>query len=102
MQYVAAMESPGAGEWSGRHCWAVSFVLVSVLAGALALATPLFAAPDEPAHVINAAVIVRGQLLPPEDGGIGRVRIPAPYAQAHGVPQGYAFRSTVPASCARP
>lgn len=94
------MESPGAGEWSGRHCWAVSFVLVSVLAGAWALATPLFAAPDEPAHVINAAAIVRGQLLPPEDGGIGRVRIPAPYAQAHGVPQCYAFRSTVPASCA--
>jgi hypothetical protein len=43
----------------------VSFFVLTWLLGALwALATPVMGAPDEPAHVIRAASLVRGELLP--------------------------------------
>jgi Predicted membrane protein (DUF2142) len=61
-----------------RRWWA-SFALFSVLGLAWVLATPLFAAPDEPAHVIRAASVGRGELLgkrPPPD------RIVAPIGDA--------------------
>jgi len=94
------MESSDARPWSARRCWVVSFLLFAMLAGSWSLASPLFSAPDEPAHVINAAAVVRGQLLPPHDGGVSQVRVPAVYASAHAVPGCFAFKATVPADCA--
>jgi len=94
------MESSDARPWSARRCWVVSFLLFAMLAGSWSLASPLFSAPDEPAHVINAAAVVRGQLLPPHDGGVSQVRVPAVYASAYAVPACFAFKATVPADCA--
>ncbi|HXY45618.1 MAG TPA: hypothetical protein VEH29_15635, partial [Acidimicrobiales bacterium] len=43
--------------------FAVAFVIVFLNISAWSLATPLFASPDEPAQVIHAAALVRGQLI---------------------------------------
>jgi hypothetical protein len=46
-----------------RGQWVVTFVLVAIVTGLWSLATPLFASADEPAHVIRAASVARGELL---------------------------------------
>jgi hypothetical protein len=46
----------------GRRFFLVTWLLLSALTAAWALATPLFASPDEPGQVIKAAAVVRGQL----------------------------------------
>ena len=43
--------------------WCVSFVLVAGLICSWLLATPIFAAPDEPAHLIHAIGVAHGQWL---------------------------------------
>lgn len=54
-----------------------SWVLLSVLSIAWSMSTPLAAAPDEPAHLIKAASVVRGELVG-APGELGRiVRVPA-------------------------
>jgi hypothetical protein len=52
-------------EWSRsnpRRVWWTSFVLVSLLCGLWTVANPLYAGPDEPAHVIKAVALDHGQL----------------------------------------
>jgi hypothetical protein len=59
-------------EWSRstlRHQWWSAFVVFFVLAAAWSVATPLFASPDEPSHVVRAASLVRGQILGDEPRG---------------------------------
>jgi Predicted membrane protein (DUF2142) len=46
-----------------RGQFLVTFVLVAALAGLWGLATPLFANADEPAHVVRAASVARGELV---------------------------------------
>jgi hypothetical protein len=50
---------------------------------AWSLATPVFSAPDEPAHVVKAAAVVSGQLTGSNMGsdGVWRARIPASLAE---------------------
>lgn len=51
---------------NGRRFWlafAISTVLLTLLSGSWAIATPIGAAPDEPAHLIKAASVVRGQFV---------------------------------------
>ncbi len=43
--------------------WWTSFAIFAILGLAWVLATPLFAAPDEPAHVVRAASVGRGELI---------------------------------------
>jgi Predicted membrane protein (DUF2142) len=83
-----------------RTQWLVSFLLFSLLSGCWSLASPLFSGPDEPAHVVDAAAVVRGELLPPIRGGVAQVRVPAIFGSAGAVPVCYVFRTDVPASCA--
>ena len=45
-----------------RRVWWTSFVLVSLLTGLWAVADPLFAGPDEPAHVVRAVAVSHGEL----------------------------------------
>ena len=47
---------------TARARWWITFVLIAAVAGIWTLTTPLFGAPDEPAHVIRAAAIARGEL----------------------------------------
>jgi Predicted membrane protein (DUF2142) len=67
--------------------WWASFALFAVMGLAWVLATPIFAAPDEPAHVIRAVSVGHGQLLgddpvppvPPMFGSTLQVKAPAIY-----------------------
>src|SRR6516165_5318521 len=61
------------------YCWAL--LAMGTAIGAWSIATPLMAAPDEPAHAINAAAVVRGEVdvaeHPTMVGPVGVVRVPA-------------------------
>ncbi|MFB2557317.1 DUF2142 domain-containing protein [Herbiconiux liangxiaofengii] len=76
--------------------------LIAALSSLWALATPIGGSPDEPAHVVKAASVVRGQLLPTEMIAAGGV-LEVPAAFDHEYSQGcFAFFADVPASCAPP
>jgi hypothetical protein len=62
---------------------AVIFALLWLLFATWAMATPLFGAPDEPAQVVRAASVVRGQILgkPTTVDAFTEVRAPAIYEQ---------------------
>jgi hypothetical protein len=76
------------------------WVLLSLLSTLWALATPLSGSPDEPAHVIKAASVVRGELLPEymvPQGGV--VEVPVEFAWE--LEQScFAFKPDKDASCA--
>ena len=87
-----------------RGQWVVTFVLVTVVTGLWSLATPLFASADEPAHVIRAASVARGELLgrtPRSDKlkGYTYVRLPRIYESAGRNLNCFALRPTRDASC---
>lgn len=65
-----------------------------------AIATPLGASPDEPAHIIKAASVVRGELLgaPTDAPAVREVTVPAGIAESARWPC-YAFDGTAEASC---
>jgi hypothetical protein len=46
-----------------RQVFFISWVLLAVLSIVWSIATPLAAAPDEPAHIVKAASVVRGQFI---------------------------------------
>ncbi|MFN2608176.1 MAG: DUF2142 domain-containing protein [Acidimicrobiales bacterium] len=81
----------------GRRSWWVTFGLLALLFSLWSLASPLFSVPDEGAHIVNAAAVVRGQI-----GGEDRVvRVPELYANADdGALHCYAFLIDQPAGCA--
>jgi hypothetical protein len=102
-----------AGRWfssTPRRTWWASFVLVSALAGLWSLASPLYAGPDEPSHVIRAVALDHGQLTGSELSPRlkrqlreGRqdylmVRVPAYYGPT-GKPTCFAYLSNVTAQC---
>jgi hypothetical protein len=82
--------------------WAL--VALGASLAAWSLATPLMAAPDEPAHVIQAVAVVRGQLDGPQEltdvGSAGVVKVPEWAADGQRLPECFAFRPRVPAGCA--
>ena len=83
-----------------------SFTLLFCVMAAWSLATPLFASPDEPSHVVRAVSLVRGELLGQGVNGVSdpdtNVRVPQLYAEGAVYAQCYAFKDTVPASCNGP
>ncbi|MDA8290854.1 MAG: DUF2142 domain-containing protein [Actinomycetota bacterium] len=87
-----------------RRAFLAAFLLSFVAMAAWSLATPLFAAPDEPVHVIKAAAVVRGELVGQLAGGstdpTASVTVPAFYAGTRNIPACFHRRPTVPASCA--
>lgn len=81
--------------------WVVGFLIVFGLLATWSLATPDYAAPDEPAHAFRAASLVRGQILgqssnSPKNPSL-RVSVPATLAVDD--PHCFAFKPAVPASC---
>lgn len=70
------------------------------------LATPLYAAPDEPVHAIKAAAVVRGELVGDAHGApsaaFAKVEVPAFFGAAgnRNHPSCFHDRPKVPASCA--
>jgi hypothetical protein len=89
---------------SVRRTWWAAFALLLVLGGAWTLANPLYSGPDEPAHTIKAAAVVRGQLVGTErasdvdaDNRVLYVTVPGVYfSDRTGC---FAFHAEIPASC---
>ncbi|MHB8452256.1 MAG: DUF2142 domain-containing protein, partial [Mycobacteriales bacterium] len=76
---------------------------IAPLVALWSLATPLMAAPDEPAQFVEAAAVARGQLLPPTVlsavGPQSAVRLPADLVATARLASCVAFHPDVPASC---
>ena len=87
---------------SDRRVWWSAFALYSALIILWLLAMPLFSSPDENAHVVKAAAVVRGQLLGTDEhnaAGDTLTHVTVPAAFVSDVPC-FAHRPRVPASCA--
>ena len=88
-----------------RRFWATTFLLVLALTILWTLATPLFAAPDEPAHVLKAVAAARGELSGPQVPGLPRavmeVTVPAGYGLAGEIPACFDTSRAEPAGCAK-
>jgi hypothetical protein len=61
--HLAPATRPAASREGGLATWLLAFVLLFVAAGSWSLAAPLGSSPDEPAQLIRAASLVRGQLV---------------------------------------
>lgn len=88
---------------SRRRQWWTTFLLVSLLSGLWVLANPLFSGPDEPAHVIRAEAITRGQWTGTEPGAEeavgGHLEVTVPKIYANIEVDCFKFRRDVPAAC---
>jgi hypothetical protein len=75
--------------------------MFSLLAASWSFATPISASPDEPAHIVKAASVVRGQFIG-ESSALGHVvQVPRYIASTH-AETCFAFAPTVSADCAVP
>jgi len=72
------------GGWQRWRVFVAAWVLLSALAVCWSIATPISGAPDEPAHIIKAAAVARGEV-------IGK---PSPAGQIVHVPQYIAYTPT--------
>jgi hypothetical protein len=95
---------PNALRLSPRAQWLVTFALVAALTGLWSLATPLFGSADEPAHVVRAASVARGEITgrtPRPKVLVGQtfVRLPAIYASASSHLECFAGKPKIDASC---
>lgn len=83
--------------------FATMWVAIFLASAGWAVATPLAASPDEPAHIVKAAAVVRGELIGTETSrpAYRNVTVPAYIADAGNWPC-YAFRPTVSAGCEHP
>lgn len=101
-----ARRAAGAAAASSWRLLAVCLALTFLNFAAWSLATPLYASPDEPAHVIRAAAIVRGQLVGQTIKDVAdahtQVTVPDVFATGGLYAHCFAFHPTVPASCASP
>lgn len=84
--------------------WLGSSALIGMLGAVWVLAVPLGSGPDEAAHVIKAAAIVRGELIGHHDPrllpAVVGFRVPAAYEDMNFLPVCYLADPQVPASCA--
>jgi hypothetical protein len=103
--------TPALDERRARRTGLVAACLVAVLGTVWALATPLFAAPDEPAHAVRAAATWTGDFSGREfqvDAGragrvtIKRYEVPSPYELGQPIAACNAFKALVPAGCGPP
>ena len=101
---TSAPEPLDVGSSAARrgHFLLLLVALVLVI-GAWSLATPLMAAPDEPAQAAQAAALVRGQIDEPQVAGpigpLSEVRVPAWVQSAAFLPNCFAFRPARSARC---
>jgi hypothetical protein len=87
-----------SARWRG---FAIAFALLFISMTLWALASPLMSVPDEPAHAIRAAAVVRGQLAeqPLEaDPSLARADVPNYIAQTSAMPC-FAFHPEQSANC---
>jgi hypothetical protein len=82
----------------GWRAFFLSWALLSVLAALWSVATPIGAAPDEPAHLIKAASVARGQLIGESSPSGQIVQVPQYIAFTH-AQTCFAFDSEQSADC---
>ena len=84
-----------------RRMFWLSFLVLFVTTAAWSLASPLASGPDENAHMVKAAAVVRGELLESSSDGActGVVDVPYLYAALMNAPDCYAFHEDRPADC---
>ncbi len=107
----------GVAHWATANCrrlWLTSFAFFFLLMACFSIATPLTAAPDEPAHITRAASVVRGQINGPDVSqtvvvaGIPRtevvtgIRLPERFNSLNTMYQCYVYDATKSAACAKP
>ena len=88
--------------FAGRLFLPLSFLVLAALSTLWALASPLMAVPDEPAHAIKAASVVRGELLGVSGGEQGdRATVQVPGYIANLPAQAcHAYDGRITADCA--
>ena len=103
MSTTASMPTAGPSTLPGDRprvwrAFVVVWVLLSALCASWAIATPIGASPDEPAHIVKAASVARGQFIgtPSKDGH--RVTVPAYVARTQ-LDTCFAFHQERPAEC---
>lgn len=101
---AGTMTTPSrARRWASRHLSILCFVGLLALTCAWAVATPLFAAPDEPAHVIKAVATAHGEFTGSPSPGRAAAwidfRIPTTVADAAAHGTCFAFHPDVSAAC---
>ena len=86
---------------SDLRVWLVTFVLVSGIGSAWALASPVYSGPDEPAHAIRAYSVAHGELLgdEPTDGQTLGLVVQAPVLLRATDPGCFATKPMVTAEC---
>jgi hypothetical protein len=82
-----------------RQVFWLSWGVLWFLAGTWAVANPLMASPDEPAHVVRAASLVRGQVLPPDGDWGSDVEVPSFFHLVNAYPTCYMFDATETGVC---
>lgn len=89
-----------------RRVFALAFALIFLYLAVWSLATPMYASPDEQAHVARAVALVRGELIggtyKSASNAITLITIPFFYAEGGYYASCFAYKGTVPASCAKP
>ncbi len=97
------LPATGRSNRSGWLTFVWALVAFGLMIGAWSMATPLFAAPDEPGHLIQAAAAVRGEFDVPAQpgvyGAVSKVKVPEWAGEAGSLPNCFAFKSSVPAGC---
>ena len=94
--------TPGVAKRPRRWLvFGVAWLLLSLMAASWSFATPISASPDEPAHIVKAASVVRGQFIG-EASSLGHiVQVPRYIAGTH-QKTCFAFKPTTTADCAVP
>lgn len=90
-----------AARW---RTFGMTFAITAILMSLWALATPLMAVPDEPAHATRAAAVARGQITaPPSPTVPWQLEVQVPRYIAHtGAMTCFAFDPSASASCQKP
>ena len=109
------MAPPPAGTWSGgrvgHSCgfWLLSFGVLFLAIAAWSFASPLGSGPDEPAHLVRAVSLVRGQLVGTDlphptqaQKSTVIVKVPEVFASLETDVRCFQYKSDVPAGCQRP
>ncbi len=101
---VPVVSAPTTGRRLNRVFW-LAFTVLMLVTTAWSLASPIAAGPDENAHIVKAAAVVRGDLRgtsSTDNIGAGEVAVPQIYAFLLSYPVCFAFRGEEPADCTPP
>lgn len=101
---IAARTGRSVTAWSPVKVFVATFVAFMALSSAWIFASPLMSVPDEPAHTIHAAAVVRGELTgEPSDVQAGAADVDVPeYVADTAELACFAFNPSIPASCQEP